>query len=166
MAPNARGSVWHCPGNSFCYHYIIPISASHTYMHHWTRPSLVQIILCCLFTAKPLSEPMLVNCQMRHQGEISVHFIQINPVHFGKWFWKCHVQNGGHFVSASICYSARPHKIPWQIIWPFKCRKNCKIISGILKNVFNSNDSFRKHAYSMPYSFSLDTSLDILYELW
>ena len=29
------------------------------YMRHWTGSSLVQIMACCLFGAKPLSEPML-----------------------------------------------------------------------------------------------------------
>ena len=33
---------------------------------HQPRPSLVQIIACCLFGTKPLSEPMLEYCQFTH----------------------------------------------------------------------------------------------------
>ena len=35
---------------------------SDAYMCHQTRPSLVQIMACCLVGAKPLSEPMLGYC--------------------------------------------------------------------------------------------------------
>ena len=38
------------------------LRSSDAYMRHWTGPSLVQIMACHLFGAKPLSEPMLEYC--------------------------------------------------------------------------------------------------------
>ena len=40
------------------------LRSSDAYMRQWNRPSLVQIMACCLLGAKPLSEPMLVYCQL------------------------------------------------------------------------------------------------------
>ena len=37
---------------------------SDTYMHLWIRSALVQIMACRLFGTKPLSKPMLGNCQL------------------------------------------------------------------------------------------------------
>ena len=37
---------------------------SGVYMHWWTGSALVQIMACCLFSAKSLPEPMLVYCQL------------------------------------------------------------------------------------------------------
>ena len=39
-------------------------SLLNVYMYRWTRTSLVQIITCCLFGAKPLSGPMLAFCEL------------------------------------------------------------------------------------------------------
>ena len=41
-----------------------PLKPRGAYMHHQTRPSLVQIMACCLFGAKPLSESMLDFCKV------------------------------------------------------------------------------------------------------
>ena len=40
------------------------LSPSATYMHHQTRPSLVQIMACWLYDAKPLSKPMVAYFQL------------------------------------------------------------------------------------------------------
>ena len=42
----------------------IYVAIWHLYMHLQYRPSLVQIMACRLFGTKPLSEPMLVFCQL------------------------------------------------------------------------------------------------------
>ena len=34
------------------------------YMHQWTRSPLIQLMVCRLFSAKPLPEPMLLYCQL------------------------------------------------------------------------------------------------------
>ena len=52
--------AWH-----WCVNSLRPRDA---YMHHQTRPSLVQIMACHLFGAKPLSKPMLHYCQMDPLG--------------------------------------------------------------------------------------------------
>ena len=41
-------------------------------MWQQTRPSLLEIMAWCLFSAKPLSEPMLVYCQLIPSEQISV----------------------------------------------------------------------------------------------
>ena len=44
-----------------------PISA--TYMHLWTRWTLVKVMSCHLFGAKPLPEPMPTYCQLDPQEQ-------------------------------------------------------------------------------------------------
>ena len=49
------------------------------------RPSLVEIKACCLFSAKPLSQPVIVNWTL---WNISVKFqSNHNNFHTGKWIW-------------------------------------------------------------------------------
>ena len=47
---------------------------SYAYMRRWTGPSLIQVMACRLFGAKPLSEPMLAYCQLDSWEQISVKF--------------------------------------------------------------------------------------------
>ena len=49
-------------------------SVSFPHWHHPTSPSLVQVMACRLFGAKPLSEPMLDYCQLNPWEHISVKF--------------------------------------------------------------------------------------------
>ena len=51
---------------------------SGAYMCQQHRPSLVQIIACRLFDAKPLSEPMLEHCQMDTYEQTWVKFFHRN----------------------------------------------------------------------------------------
>ena len=64
---------------------------SDAYMRHYTRPSLVQMMACRLFGAKPSSEPMMIYCHLDHR------------FHPRKCIWKHCLRNGGHSVSASVC---------------------------------------------------------------
>ena len=60
--------------------------AKWTYKHQYTRPSLVQIMACCLFGAKPLSTPMLAYCWLVG-NKFQRHFIQnIIIFIFENWF--------------------------------------------------------------------------------
>ena len=45
-------------------------------MHQQTGPSLMQIMACCLFSAKPLSEPMQANgcLDLSSWKQVSVKF--------------------------------------------------------------------------------------------
>ena len=77
---------------------------THIYMCHQSRPSLVQIMACRLFGAKPLSEPMLDYCKLDTCEHISTKFLsKYNNFHRRKRIWKCRLENGGHVVSASMC---------------------------------------------------------------
>ena len=63
-------------------------------------PSLDQIMAWRRTGDKPLSEPMMVSlpthiCVTQPQW-VKKHF------HKGKCIWKCHLQDGGHFVSNSV----------------------------------------------------------------
>ena len=49
-----------------------PPSAAYT--RRWTGSSLVQVMACRLFGAKPLPEPMLVYCQLDSWKQVSVKF--------------------------------------------------------------------------------------------
>ena len=53
----------HCTWNSFWFNSLQPRDACIRYQ---TRPSLVQIMVCRLFGAKPLSQPMLDYCPSTH----------------------------------------------------------------------------------------------------
>ena len=69
---------------------------------HQPRPTLVQIKVCRLFGAKPLSEPMLVMVSWTLGYIFQFNLNQSTTDNWRRWIWICHVQNGVHFVSASI----------------------------------------------------------------
>ena len=50
------------------------LKRSDTYMRHWNKPSLVQIIACRLFGAKPLPEPLLFYCKLDPKYDIRRNF--------------------------------------------------------------------------------------------
>ena len=49
-------------------------TTSVAYMRRWTGVALVQIMACRLFGVKPLSEPVLGNCQLDPKEQTSVKF--------------------------------------------------------------------------------------------
>ena len=66
-------------------------------MHPVTRPSLVQIMACHLFDAKPLSEPMLAYHQLGPKEHISMKFnLKIKGFHSRICIWKYCLQNDVH----------------------------------------------------------------------
>ena len=70
-------------------------------MHQWIKPSLIQIMACCLFGAKPLPESVLTYCQLDPGEQTSVKFwSNYNNLHLRKLTWKYLLQNGNHSVSA------------------------------------------------------------------
>ena len=69
------------------------------YMHQWTRSTLVQVMACHLFSAKPLPEPMLTYSQLDPKEQTSVKFeLKHTTFHSWKCNRKCCLWNGGHFV--------------------------------------------------------------------
>ena len=73
-----------------------PPSATH--MHQWIGSTSVQVIACCLFCTKPLSEP---NVDLLSIGTLGTNFseigIKIIQNFSQKCFWKCRLWNGGYF---------------------------------------------------------------------
>ena len=71
---------------------------SAAYMCKWTGSVLVQIMVCRLNGAKPLSEPVLTYCQLNPKEHISMEFyLEFKYFHWRKCIWTCHLQNGSHF---------------------------------------------------------------------
>ena len=58
---------------SVCW-WVHSLRPSNTYLHLWTKPQLIQIMACHLVHTKPLSEPILVYCQLVPQEQTSVKF--------------------------------------------------------------------------------------------
>ena len=68
-------------------------------MRPWTGSTLVQVIACRLFGAKPLPEPMLPYCQLDLWEQTSVKFeSKYKPFHSWKCTWICRFGNGWYFV--------------------------------------------------------------------
>ena len=63
---------------------------SAAFMRQWTWSSLVQVMACRLFGAKPLPEPMLAYCQLDYWEHISMKFeFEFYHFHSRKCNWKC-----------------------------------------------------------------------------
>ena len=78
---------------------------SDAYMRQYNIPTLLQIMTCRLFGAKPLSEPTLPYCQLIPTEHISMKFYsKFTSFHSRRCTGKCRLRNGGHFVSASMCW--------------------------------------------------------------
>ena len=58
----------------WCFPWLNSSPPSAAYMRQWIGSALVQIMACRLFGAKPLSKPMLGNCQLNPYGHTSVKF--------------------------------------------------------------------------------------------
>ena len=79
---------------------------SDAYMHQFNIhiPTLVQIMACCLLDIKPLFKPMLPYCWLDPKEHISMKsYLKFKSFSSRKCTWKCHLQNGSHFISALIC---------------------------------------------------------------
>ena len=80
------------------------------YMRHQSKPSLFQIMACCLFGAMPLYEPKLDYCQLGPWEHISMKYeSKCNTFLWRKPIWK-YTQNVGYFISASMYYSANTRR--------------------------------------------------------
>ena len=73
---------------------------SDAYMRQYSIPTLVQIMPCRLFGAKPLSEQMLPCWQLVPPEHSSVKlYSNCKSFLWRKCTWKCRLRNDGHFVS-------------------------------------------------------------------
>ena len=86
---------------------------SAAYMRQWIGWTLVQIIACSLFSAKPLSKPMLHYCQFR--ANFSEILIKIKKFQERNCIWKCHLPKwlpfcpGGDKWRCGICILSGTH---------------------------------------------------------
>ena len=73
-----------------------------TYILQWIGLALVQIMVCRLFGAKPLSQPMLCNCQL-DLWEYTSHSVEspsmVDP-QWDIWYW------GSKWNLHTVCWSA------------------------------------------------------------
>ena len=77
------------------------ISSLHSavYVLRWTGSALVQIMACCLFSAKPSPEPMLFYCQLNLWEQTLMELeSKYKTFHSWKCIWKWRLWNGGHFA--------------------------------------------------------------------
>ena len=75
------------------------------YMHWRTGSKLVQIMTCRLDGAKPLSEPMLIYCQLDPREHISMKFyLKFIYFHSRKCVWTCRLRNDCHIVQGKTVY--------------------------------------------------------------
>ena len=59
---------------------------------------------------------LLECCWLDHGRQISKKFYsKYNGFHKRKWLWKCRPENGGYFVSTSMCLETCPHC--WHPMW-------------------------------------------------
>ena len=87
-------------------------SPSAAYMRQWTGSSLIRVMACRTFGAKPLHEPILVYCQLDSLVQGSVKFeSDFQHFHSGKYIWKCRVPKWRPF-----CWGRGELDIPSHII--------------------------------------------------
>ena len=92
--------------------------------------TLVLVMACPLFGIKPSYKPMLIYHQMNPQEYNSMKLkSRYNNILSGNCIWKCHLQNGSHFVQASLVinelyYIQTANKKHWMITKTDMNRKN------------------------------------------
>ena len=74
-----------------------------TYLRRWTGSALVQIMAWRQISNRPLSEPMLIYCQLESWEQISVKFeSEFYHFHSRKCIRKCHLPNWQPFCPGEI----------------------------------------------------------------
>ena len=75
-----------------CLNYSNLLMLSDAYMRHQTRPSLVQILVCSLFSTKPSPETMMAYYQLYPWEHYCENWIKIQQLYWGKWISKYRLQ--------------------------------------------------------------------------
>ena len=74
------------------------------HIHQYNIPTLLRTMACCLFSTKPLSEPVLQYCQLDPKENISVKFYsKFKSFYSRKCTWKCRLPKWRPSCPASIC---------------------------------------------------------------
>ena len=80
-------------------HTINTLRPNEAHMHQYNILILLQIMICRLFSAKPLSESMLPYCRLDHKKHTSVKSsLKFKGFHSRNCTLKCRMRIGGHFV--------------------------------------------------------------------
>ena len=108
---------------------------SDAYMRQQTRPPLVQILACHLFSAKPLPEPVMTYFQLDPWEQISVNFIEITTFLLTKLHLKMLSPKVTAILSQRQCVNC------WSVVISHKCS------SVIL--LFNQRQQIRSHWWSL-----------------
>ena len=110
-------------------------------MRQWTGSSLVQVMACRLFGTKPLSQPMLVYCQLDSWEQTSVKF-KSELYHFRsrKCIWNCRLPKwrpfcpgGDEFTDSGRCFQSTQRTLM------ITSHVNC---NGILLNALRKWETF------------------------
>ena len=103
---------------------------------------LVHVMACCLFGTKPLPKPMLIFLSIVSL-QTNVSNILNQNIFPGKSIWKCHLQNIGHFVQASIFSGLKMLK------WLIFCL--------VMLNIFQKN----KNIFAISIVFNTNMVLEV-----
>ena len=90
---------------SSCY---FPLRLREVFMGQQTRPTLIQVLACYLYSAKPLSDPNRIHCHLGAQAQTSITFqSKYTNFHLRKWIWERRLRNVVYFVQASVQHHHR-----------------------------------------------------------
>ena len=105
---------------------------SATYMRQWTVSSLVQVMACRLFCAKPLPEPVMVYCQLDSWQQVSVKF-ESEFYHFlsMKCIWTCRLSKWHPFCPGRDELMSSPAPAVWT--WKEHLCGQLVYLDGVLK---------------------------------
>ena len=122
---------WHCLNH-------LPLQCSAAYMRQWSGSTLIQVMACRLFGAKPLHDSMLVYCQLDSREQLSVKFeSEFYHLLTRKCIWNCRLPQW-----RPSCPGKDESKIgtrrwtKWPPFWSrFKC-PSCTMMFHILPEFF------------------------------
>ena len=117
-------------------------------------PSLVQMMASHLLGTRPLSDPMLTCSQLEPEEHTSV-----------KCLWICNLENGGYFVSVSICYGLRriPGRIPGTPVTPKKSDPDIKCHQSLSDSKSNSQSQPTLGCAMITEQYRPKLATDIIY---
>ena len=104
MIPQALGHDWPKLNERALTHWGQMTHMGQYSIAQYNITTLLPIMACRLFGAKPLSEAMLSYCKLDPKKHISIMTFYSKLKSFHSCTWKCRLRNGGHFISSSISW--------------------------------------------------------------
>ena len=113
-------------------------------MRQRTRSSLAHIMACRLFDAKPLSEQMLVYCELVRWEQTSGKFeSKYDDFHSRKFILKCRLRHGSHL-------SLPQYVNPWRADEAYMCQ--CTR-SSLVRYRYHTDHIFNVYIYTYIYIY-------------